>query len=50
MAPPRPQDLSAGFMGLIAAVLFIGAIVYGTVVFTNSYMASKGAHSAQTTH
>lgn len=51
MAPPRPQDLKAGFTGLIVAVLFLLALVYGMVTFTNAYVASKGdAHAEQQAH
>lgn len=51
MAPPRPQDFKAGFTGLIVAVLFLAALVYGMVMFTNRYVASKGGqHAEQPAH
>ena len=51
MAPPRPQDFKAGFTGLFVAVLFLAAVVYGMVTFTNWYVAQHGATPAeQTTH
>lgn len=39
MAPPRPQDYSAGFTGLIVAVVFLGVVIFGMVTFTNWYVA-----------
>ncbi|MGI8842860.1 MAG: hypothetical protein ACR2HZ_04105 [Gemmatimonadaceae bacterium] len=43
MAPPQPQDLKAGFMGLIVAAIFLGLVVYGMVIFTNWFVA-QSAH------
>ena len=49
MAPPRPEDMKAGFTGLIVAVVFLTLLVYGMVQFTNWFIASKGeAHAEQT--
>jgi hypothetical protein len=51
MAPPRPQDFKAGFTGLLVAVVFLAVVIYGMVMFTNWFIASKGeAHAEQTTH
>ena len=51
MAPPRSEDLKAGFTGLIVAVVFLAVVVYGMVMFTNRFVAAKGgAHAEQTTH
>lgn len=35
-------DLGAGFMGLIGGAIFIGAILYGIVLWTNAKFASHG--------
>jgi hypothetical protein len=43
MAPPQPQDLKAGFTGLIVAAIFLGLVVYGMVIFTNWFVA-RSAH------
>jgi hypothetical protein len=51
MAPPRAQDLKAGFSGLIVAVVFLAALVYGMVMFTNWYVARHaGTPAEQTAH
>jgi hypothetical protein len=51
MAPPRPEDKKAGYIGLIVALLFIGTVVFGMVQITNRYVASKGeAHATQQAH
>jgi hypothetical protein len=51
MAPPRSEDLKAGFTGLVVAVVFLAVVIYGMVMFTNRFVASQGgAHAEQTTH
>lgn len=42
----QSSDMGAAFTGLIGGAVFIGAIMYGIVVWTNSHHAKeKGAHS-----
>lgn len=36
-------DIGAGFMGLIGGAIFIGAILYGIVLWTNAKFASHSA-------
>ncbi len=51
MAPPRPDDLKAGFTGLVVALAFLAVVIFGMVQFTNRFVASKGeAHSGQQAH
>src|SRR3712207_9368288 len=45
---PRPGDKAAAFKGLIVGALAIGAILYATVMWTNSQFEGK-AHGAGTT-
>jgi len=49
MAPPRTEDLRAGFTGLIVAVVFLAVVVYGMVMFTNWYVARHAATPAEQT-
>ena len=39
-------DTGAAFAGLIGGALFIGAILYGIVVFTNRHFEQEKAHAA----
>lgn len=41
------SDLPAAYAGLIGGALFIGAIMYGIVVWTNGIFAS---HAAEKSH
>ena len=50
---PTHSDTGAGFTGLIVGALFVGAILYGTVVLTNNrFNAEKaekgGTHATET--
>ncbi|MEP6690705.1 MAG: hypothetical protein ABJD07_06075 [Gemmatimonadaceae bacterium] len=42
MAAPRPEDMRAGFTGLVIAVVCIGALLFGIVKLTNA----KYSHEA----
>lgn len=44
----KNPDMGAAFMGLIGGAIFIGAILYGIVVWTNSKFASHGAEAKHT--
>lgn len=44
----QSSDMGAAFMGLIGGAIFIGAILYGIVVWTNSKFASHGAEAKHT--
>ena len=39
-------DKRAAFTGLIAGVVLLGALVYGTVAWTNSHYAHEGGERA----
>ncbi|HEU4564430.1 MAG TPA: hypothetical protein VFS05_07275 [Gemmatimonadaceae bacterium] len=51
MSAPLPQDKSAGFTGLVVAVVFLLGTIYGIVQYTNAKYAghNKGA-AAEATH
>lgn len=42
-APPHGSDKGAAFAGLIGGAIFIGAVVYGLVVWTNGRFAEHEA-------
>ena len=39
------SDMGAAFVGLIGGALFIGAILYGIVLWTNAHFASEKAEA-----
>ena len=49
MSSPRPGDMSAGFIGLAVAVIFLLATVFTIVALTNRSFAGH-APAAQTAH
>lgn len=50
MSAPLPQDKSAGFTGLLVAVVFLFATIYGIVQYTNAKYAGHTAGAAEATH
>ena len=41
MAAPRPEDMRAGFTGLIVAVVFLLVVLFGIVKMTNAKYAHE---------
>ncbi len=41
MAAPRPEDMRAGFTGLVVAAVCIGALLFGIVKLTNAKYANE---------
>ncbi len=44
----KNPDMGAAFMGLIGGAIFIGAILYGIVVWTNAQFAGHAAEAKPT--
>ena len=44
----QSSDMGAAFMGLIGGSIFIGAILYGIVVWTNAKFAGHAAEAKHT--
>lgn len=40
---PHKSDTSAAFLGLIGGAIFIGAVIYGMVLFTNKKFEGHSA-------
>ncbi len=45
MSAPRPEDMRAGYTGLIVAVVLIAVIVMTVVTMTNRHFEEERAHA-----
>ncbi|MBA3560435.1 MAG: hypothetical protein H0W30_17775 [Gemmatimonadaceae bacterium] len=45
MSAPRPEDMRAGFTGLMVALVLLAVIVLTTVTMTNRHFEAEGAHA-----
>ncbi len=50
MAAPLPQDMRAGFVGLVAAVAFLLAVSYTIVHLTSASFAGHERPAAEAPH